>query len=137
MAILQHPTDVGRELVARVARVRFVNGTLGVVRDAVAASIDSLEAPGWVAAVTAEVPPSYASLVQQLAVGPIPSRQDRMADYCAQVASDLIDRDLLRTKVDLVGALQRLDASAEPDRYRRLQEELVGIETERRRLREE
>jgi DNA primase len=137
MAILQHPTDVGRELVERVTRVRFGNLTLTVVRDAVATSVSSLESPEWVAAVTAEVPASYASLVQQLAVGPIPERQDRMAAYCARVASDLIDRDLLRTKADLLGALQRTDTTAEPDRYRQLQQQLVSVETERRRLRDD
>ncbi|HWH26817.1 MAG TPA: DNA primase, partial [Pseudolysinimonas sp.] len=40
MAILQHPTDVGAELVERATRVRFVNATLSVVRDAVSASLD-------------------------------------------------------------------------------------------------
>jgi DNA primase len=137
MAILQHPTDVGSDLVERVVRVRFVNSTLTVVRDAVAASMAALDSAEWVALVTAEVPAPYASLVQQLAVGPIPSRQDRMAAYCAQVASDLIDRELLRTKVDLLGALQRTDATAEPDKYRQLQEQLVSIEAERRRLRDD
>jgi DNA primase len=137
MAILQYPADVGRELVERVAAVRFVNSTLTVVRDAVAASIALLESPEWVAAVTAEVPASYASLVQQLAVGPIPERQDRMAAYCARVTSDLVDRDLLRTKADLLGALQRTDSTADPVKYRELQEQLMSTETERRRLREQ
>jgi DNA primase len=137
MAILQYPTDVGRELVARVTRVRFVNPTLTVVRDAIASSIEALDSTDWVAAVTTEVPPPYASLVQQLAVAPIPSKQDRMAAYCAQVASDLVDRELLRTKADLLGALQRTDRASEPDRYRQLQEELVSVETERRGLRDE
>jgi DNA primase len=137
MAILQHPTDVGHELVARVSMVRFVNPTLTVVRDAVATSIASLESPEWVSIVTAEVPSTYSSLVQQLAVAPIPSKQDRMAAYCAQVASDLVDRDLLRTKADLLGALQRTDRAAEPDKYRQLQEELVSVESERRGLHED
>jgi DNA primase len=137
MAILQHPIDVGRELVERVARVQFANPTLTIVRDAVATSIGSLDSSEWVAAVTAEVPASYASLVQQLAVGPIPERQDRMAAYCSRVASDLIDRDLLRTKADLLGALQRTDSAAEPDKYRQLQQQLVSVETDRRRLRDE
>jgi DNA primase len=135
MAILQHPSDVGRELIERVVQVRFVNPTLTVVRDAVATSIGSIESPEWVALVTAEVPTTYSSLVQQLAVGPIPERQERMAAYCARVAVDLVDRDLLRTKADLLGALQRTDTAAEPEKYRALQEQLVSVETDRRRLR--
>ena len=135
MAILQHPSDVGQALVQRVTSVRFVNATLTVVRDAVAASLEHLESPEWLASVTAEVPGSYASLVQQLAVGPIPERADRMAAYCAKVVSDLIDRDLLQRKVEVLGALQRTDSVADPEKYRDLQKQSLSIETERRRLR--
>jgi DNA primase len=137
MAILQYPKEVGRSLVARASRVRFANQTLAVVRDAVATSIEFLESPEWLATVSQEVPAPYVSLVQQLAVGPIPSRPDKMAEYCARVTSDLIDRDLLRSKADLLGALQRTDSAAEPDRYGQIQRQLVEVETERRQLRNE
>jgi DNA primase len=137
MAILQYPTAVGRELVARVCDVRFANSTLGVIRDAVLTSVASLEQQDWVAIVTREVPESFLTLVQQLAVAPIPERAERIPAYCVQLARDLIDRDLLRSKAELLGALQRTDATAEPARYRELQESLVGVESERRRLRDD
>lgn len=137
MAILQHPADVGSELIERVTRVRFVNPTLTVVRDAVASSVGSVGDADWIGKVTAEVPQTYASLVQQLAVAPIPSKPDKLAAYCGQVANDLVDRDLLRTKADLLGALQRTDSVSEPDKHRQLQQELMDIESERRRLREQ
>ena len=137
MAILQYPTEVGRELVLRATRVRFANQTLAVLRDAVATSIDHIETPEWLSMVTSEVPAPYATLVQQLAVGPIPSRPDKMADYCALVVGALIDRDLLRSKAELLGALQRTDAASDPDKYATLQRDLVGIESERRLLRNE
>jgi DNA primase len=137
MAMLQYPAAVGRELTARAVRVRFANQTLAVIRDAVATSIESIESPEWLAAVTAEVPAGYAKLVQQLAVGPIPSRPDKMAEYCALLVGALIDRDLLRSKAELLGALQRTDALADPAKYASLQRDLVGIETERRILRRE
>jgi DNA primase len=137
MAILQHPQEVGRTLAERASQVRFVNPTLSVVRDALSTSMGAFDSPDWLSTVTAEVPAAYVSLVQQLAVGPIPSRQDKMAEYCARVASDLIDRDLLRNKAELLGALQRTDAAAEPDRYARIQRDLVTIESERRSLRDE
>jgi DNA primase len=47
----------------------------------------------------------------------------------------LIERDLLRRKTELLGALQRTDGAAEPERYRALQRELVELEAERRRVR--
>jgi DNA primase len=137
MAILQYPSDVGRDLVSRVARVRFTNSTLAVIRDAVATSIDSLETPEWMATVASEVPESFRTLMQQLAVAPIPSRPDRIPLYCVRLASDLIDRDLLQRKAEVLGALQRTDIVAAPEKYRELQRESLEIETERRRLRDE
>jgi DNA primase len=137
MAILQYPSDVGRDLVSRVARVRFTNSTLAVIRDAVATSIDTLETPEWMATVASEVPESFRTLMQQLAVAPIPSRVDRIPLYCVRLASDLIDRDLLQRKAEVLGALQRTDIVAAPEKYRELQRESLEIETERRRLRDE
>jgi DNA primase len=137
MAILQYPKDVGHDLVSRVARVRFANSTLAVVRDAVATSLGSLDSPEWVATVSDQVPESFRTLIQQLAVAPIPSRPDRIPIYCARLASDLIDRDLLQRKAEVLGALQRTDQVTSPDKYRELQRESFEIETERRQLRGE
>jgi DNA primase len=137
MAILQYPNDVGRELIERVCRVRFANSTLAVIRDAVATSIDALYDGDWVATVTREVPESFLTLVQQLAVAPIPERAERIPAYCARLARDLIDRDLLQRKAEVLGALQRTDSLAEPEKYRELQKDSLSIETERRRLRDD
>jgi DNA primase len=137
MAILQHPAEVGAELIERVSLVRFTNPTLSVVRDAVATSIASHDSPDWVAAVTAQTPAGYVSLVQQLAVAPIPSQPSKLAAYCSQLAMDLIDRDLARRHAEVLGALQRTDPVDEQERRRQLQEELAGIVDERRRLRKD
>jgi DNA primase len=135
MAMLQHPDAVGRDLAARASGVRFANETLAVVRDAIATSLDALERQDWLATVLAEVPASFTTLVQQLAVAPIPAREDKMGGYCQGVTIDLIDRDLLRRKAELLGALQRTDAATDAERRGRLQRELMNIETERRALR--
>jgi DNA primase len=137
MAILQYPNDVSRELIERVSRVRFVNSTLAVIRDAVATSVDAVYDGDWVATVTREVPESFLTLVQQLAVAPIPERAERIPAYCARLARDLIDRDLLQRKAEVLGALQRTDSAAEPEKYRELQKDSQSIETERRRLRDD
>ena len=65
MAMVQHPEAVGRDLTERALAARFVNPTLSVVRDAVAASLDDFAAPGWVERITREVPPSFASLIER------------------------------------------------------------------------
>jgi DNA primase len=137
MAMLQHPTDIGREMLARATQVGFSNVTLSVVRDAIATSLDAMETPEWVAAVISEVPPSFASLVQQLAIAPIPQRAEQIALYCQEITASLVGLDLLRAKADLLGSLQRTDAAADPERYARIQRDLLNVERERRTLRNE
>jgi DNA primase len=137
MALLQHPEHVGQPLTALAATVPFTDRSLAVVRDAIAATDGEPGGPDWVSRVTAEVPERYATLVGQLAVAPIPEREDKLAVYCRRLIADFVDRDLLRRKVELLGASQRLDAVAEPQRYGEVQRELVRIENERRSLREE
>jgi DNA primase len=137
MALLQHPEHVGQPLTALAATVPFTDRSLAVVRDAIAATAGEPGGSDWVSRVTAEVPERYATLVGQLAVAPIPEREDKLAVYCRRLIADFVDRDLLRRKVELLGASQRLDAAAEPQRYGEVQRELVRIENERRSLREE
>ena len=136
MAILQYPSDVGLELVRRASSVAFADQTLSVVRDAVATGIEHIGAPDWLARVADEVPAPFATLVKQLGVAPIPERAELMAAYCKGIVGALVDRDLLRQKRELLGAMQRLDAAAEPEKYGQVQRDLVRVETERRALKE-
>lgn len=136
MAVLQLPHAVGRELIERAARSGFVNNSLAVVRDAIATSLDFVDAPDWLARITGEVPQPYASLVEQLGVAPLPSAQEaELGAYARAVTSALVDRDLLRRKAELLGQLQRTDATVDPQRYRALQTRLVTLERDRRVLR--
>ena len=136
MAILQYPKEIGAELMQRATGAAFFDHTLSVVRDAIAGSLEQLETPQWLEGVAAEVPPSFSTLVNQLGVAPIPERADRIGAYARSVVVDLIDRDLLRRKRDLLGSMQRMDATADPERYGQVQRDLVSIETERRALRD-
>ncbi len=137
MAILQHPDAVGAELVRRASAVSFVDNTLAVVRDAIATSLEHVDSPGWLARIAAEVPAPFETLVKQLGVAPIPEREELMAVYCTGVAAALVDRDLLRQKRDLLGAMQRVDSAADPERFAQVQRDLVRVEAERRALRDE
>jgi len=133
---LQHPEHVGNDLISRVAHVGFADQTLAVVRDAIATGIEHVADADWLSQVAAEVPEAYSSLVHQLGVAPIPARDDLIEGYCVGVVTSLIDRDLLRQKKDLLGALQRMDGAIEPEKYGQLQLDLVRIETDRRLLRQ-
>lgn len=135
MALLQHPDEIPLETAQRALHTTFSQPALATVRDALLAAIDAYGHTGWVRRVTEESPSAFAPLVTQLAIAPLPIREGFAAEYCAGVTTSLIERDLLRRKTELVGALQRTEASADPARYRTLQQELVDIEAERRRVR--
>jgi DNA primase len=137
MAILQHPAFVGADLAGRAAQTGFSNASLAVVRDGIAASIDSLEKPDWLDRVVAEVPTTFANLVQQLGVAPLPERDEAaIGPYVRGVVSSLIDKGLLARKAELLGRLQRADPS-DRDAYNELQRSLMDVETQRRALRDE
>jgi DNA primase len=137
MAILQHPDLVGADLVQRATQTTFHNQSLVVVRDAVAASMAAIDAPDWLSRVVQEVPTTFASLVQQLGVAPLPERDEAaLGPYARGVVASLIDKGLLARKADLLGRLQRADPG-ERDAYNALQRELVDVEAQRRRLREQ
>jgi len=136
-ALLQYPGEVGPELSGRVVAAAFADPSLAVVRDAVAVHLGSAGDPGWVDEVALEAPEAYRSLVRELAVAPIPGRPDTLPVTVRSVASSLVDRELLRRKREALGALQRLERDADPQRFAELQRELVSLDAERTRLRGE
>jgi DNA primase len=137
MAMLQHPSLIGVDLLQRATQTTFGNQSLAVVSNGIAASVVHAADHDWLDRVLAEVPAPLANLVQQLAVAPLPERTEReVTRYVRDITVALIDRELLRLKAELLGRLQRTDA-ANREVYSTLQRELVRVEAERRGLREE
>ncbi|GAA1784572.1 DNA primase [Agromyces lapidis] len=134
-AMLQYPDRVGDELLRHAVDSRFGDATLAVVRDGVAAVLGSTDPRLRIDRVVAEVPAPFAGVVQQLAVLPVPQRNDAELEAWARgVVSSLIDRELLRQKSELLGRLQRL-STADQATFSALQRALVELEQERRALR--
>jgi DNA primase len=137
MAMLQLPAIVGVDICRRAAQTSFTHTGLAVVRDAIAANLDHAEQADWLERVLADVPPQLANLVHELAMANLPERSEKEVHrYVRDITIALIDRDLLRQKVELLGRLQRADP-AQQDVYSALQRELVRVEAERRGLRDE
>ncbi|GGI48372.1 DNA primase [Agromyces flavus] len=142
-AMLQYPDVVGVDLLRQGVDCRFGNATLAVVRDGIASALSSGPAGSGGTATTTlsvervvgEVPAPFASIVQQLAVLPVPQRNDaELAAYVRGVVGGLVDRELLRQKQELLGRLQRTDR-ADQATFAAIQRALVDLEHERRSLR--
>jgi DNA primase len=135
MALLQHPDEISLDTAQRALHTTFSQPALATVRDSMLAAIGAYGSSDWARAVSDEAPSAFSPLVTQLAIAPLPIREGYAAEYCQGVTTSLIERDLLRRKTELLGALQRTDGAAEPERYRALQREIVELEAERRRVR--
>jgi DNA primase len=135
-AMLQYAGQVDAALLQHAVEARFENPTLAVVRDGVAAAAAS---GGGVTVdrVIAQVPAPFAGVVQQLAVLPVPQRNEAaIAGWVRGVLASLVDRELLRQKVELMGRLTRL-AGEDRASYDMLQRAIVDIDRERVALRAE
>lgn len=136
-ALLQQPNAIGKDLAARGASAYVANPSLAVVRDGVLASLDAIEASDFSERVAETVPAEIVPLVRTLAMSPIPQGSaEGVEGYVRGVVSSLVDRDILRRKAELLGSLQRMGAT-DPESAKRLQEQLVELERERRSLRAE
>lgn len=138
MAVLQHPRRLSDERFQQVMAAGFTNASLSTVRDGIVATRDSLGSMEWLTRIGEEVPQAFTTLVTELAMASIPAgNKDEQIDlYVRSLSASLVERDLLRRKAELLGALQRTDGRTEPDRFRSLNEELMSIENQKRELRE-
>ena len=92
----------------------------------------------WVEQLLQEVPEPLRPLVSELAVVPLPaSTAEACQRYCRDILARLFELQITRVKADKMGQLQRLDASADPEEFQRLNRELMQLEMQRRSLRSE
>lgn len=136
-AMLQYPDAVDAGLLRHAVDSRFENPSLAVVRDGIAAVLAGPERAVRVDRVLEQVPSPFAGVVQQLAVLPVPQRSEAaIAGWARGVLASLVDRELLRQKVELTGRLTRLAADDRAS-YDMLQRAIVDIDRERVALRSE
>lgn len=144
MAILQQGAAIGSDLIAQAVTVQVSEGNLRVVRTAIAAVLQATEAGSsadvggekWVSQILEAAPETHRGLIRELAMAPMPQRRpEQLVAYAKDVVISLLDRDLQALKGELVTRMQRIgDPSDEGSR--RIQEQLVLLESARRGLRE-
>jgi DNA primase len=140
MMIVQLPHLVGADLIHRAVGVAFSVPAFAAVRDAITTQLGALGGAGWLDRLTAELPPTVAPLLEELALAPLPARSKGEDDaalgrLAKGVVAALVDRDLLRQKAELVRQLQRMEAAADTEHRRALRIRLVDVEADRRMLR--
>ena len=137
---LQQPGMLEGETWQRFSEARFSTPAYLAIHEAIRAT--GLAFAGdpvrWVEQLLQEVPEPLRPLVSELAVVPLPaSTADSVLRYCRDILARLFELQITRVKAEKMGQLQRLDASAEPEEFQRLNRELMQLEMQRRSLRSE
>lgn len=136
--VIQNPSVLGGEAWGRFEASHFVTPAYSAVHTAVrAAGLAHVGDPvAWVEGIRREVPEPLQGLVSELAVVPLPaSTPEALQRYCRDILARLFELQITRVKADKMGQLQRLDASAQPEDFQRLNRELMELEMQRRALR--
>jgi DNA primase len=139
--VLQYPQLLDQSQWERFTDSRFSVPAYAALHDAVrAAGAGGTDGPGpasnWVERVRQEVPEMLRGFVSELAVTPLPAKDaDALAMYCRDILNRLSELRITRLKAEKLGALQRLDPSADPSLFQQLNRELMELEMERRALR--
>ncbi|QCO97625.1 DNA primase [Arthrobacter sp. 24S4-2] len=135
---LQEPAMLAGGIWDRFSAAGFKTPAYQAVHDAMRASGPGLtgDPARWVEQVMQEVPEPLRPLVSELAVVPLPaSNAEGVLKYCRDILARLFELQITRVKADKMGQLQRLDGSAHPEEFQRLNRELMMLEMERRSLR--
>lgn len=137
---LQQPGMLEGETWLRFSEARFSTPAYLAIHEAIRAT--GLAFAGdparWVEQLLQEVPEPLRPLVSELAVVPLPaSTSDGVLRYCRDILARLFELQITRVKAEKMGQLQRLDASADPEAFQRLNRELMQLEVQRRSLRSE
>ncbi|OSM42398.1 DNA primase [Nesterenkonia sp. PF2B19] len=137
--ILQHPTRLTAEQWEEIFTVRFTAPAHAAVHAGIRSAAASATDPrNWVSAVSDEVPQPLRSLVGELAVAQLPARtEDDVEVYCQSILNRLVELQITHQKADLLGRLQRMDPTDDPEEYQRLNREVMELERRRRALRAE
>jgi len=135
--VLQQPALLTVDDWLRFGGIQFAVPAYRAVHEAIRAA-GQPGAGDWLQAVTEEAPEPLRPLVSELAVTPLPAvNEEGLKNYCRSMLRSLFEMQLTRTKAEKIGALQRMDAAADPAGYQQLQRELMELEMQRRALREE
>ncbi|CEA07595.1 DNA primase [Arthrobacter saudimassiliensis] len=135
--VLQHPGLLDAGQWERFKAAKFTVPAYLAVHNAVRAAGDTGVPPAqWVEQVRQELPDALRALVSELAVTPIPARDDEaLWQYCRDILNRLFELQVTHLKAEKLGQLQRLDPAADPALFQQLNRELMELEMQRRALR--
>ena len=133
--LVQRPQSFTEHQLRRVCAAGFTSSENQQVLNAANSISGQLSATDFANQLALSVPDEQVGLIRELALSPLPVRNDvELAKYAAGIVRGALMQALSREKTDLLAALKRIDGSTYPDQVGQIQQQLVELENERRAL---
>lgn len=133
--MLQYPTTFSADQIQRMSASGFSDPQYQELLADISDSRMSLGESGFANLLITRAPDELASLIRELSLAEIPARGEaEIQKYCKGVLTGALLQTLNQEKVDLMAALRRIDAAANPEAHAQISRQLVELETERRAL---
>ncbi|MFM6967044.1 MAG: DNA primase [Rhodoluna sp.] len=131
--LIQVPEAYQVEQAARIVRSGFSAPVHIAIGNAIEAALADFGSQKFLATVMTSLPAELHSVLLEVAGKPLPANdQAQLTNYGRGVIAKATASVLIREKNELLAALRRTDADAEPQTYAELQRQLVAVEKERR-----
>lgn len=131
--LVQIPDSFDREQATRIVHSGFSAPAHIAIGKAVEAALTEFGTQKYLPAVMAATPESLHGVLLEVAGQSLPANTEaELVKYGRGVIARAIASVLTREKNELLAALRRTDADAEPDTYIEIQKQLVALEKERR-----
>lgn len=133
--LVQRPKAFTPLQLRRIAAAGFATAEHQQILSSAVSIADQLDALDFANQLSVLVPDELAGLVRELALAPLPVRDDgELVKYSAGIVRGALMQALAREKTDLLAALKRIDSGEHPEQTAQIQQQLVELETERRTL---
>lgn len=133
-ALVQQPSLVDRQAMAELLSGEFLASVHAAIARALGRSLDSKDGPNWLSTIAENVDSALHGTLRSLAATELPAGNDeQVARYVSGVVNSGFINLLTRQKLSLQAVLRQLDQS-ETEKIAQIQNELISIETRRRKL---
>lgn len=133
--LVQQPNYFSTEQLRRIFAADLIGQELRPILSCAMESAATDRDSSFASYLIANTDQSLHGLIRELALAEMPVKSDaEMARYCQGIVSAAMLQALSREKTDLLAALKRIDPSSGADQVMAVQQQLVELENERRKL---
>jgi DNA primase len=133
--LVQIPESFQADQLIRIIRDGFSAPAHNAILEAIGNSLSSLGSDEWMNSIARSLEPELQSMLRSVAAQALPAKnQEELIRYGQGVVSRALINALAHEKANLLSMLRRADVADDPQQSAQIQQDLVKLEAERRKL---